>query len=90
MTNQDRIYYGALVKRFEREREGLLNQVTYTEQIIENLKKMLGEDGRNQAAVELGSLGKEKGGHARAAKLSAERRSEIAQEAAKKRWSRSE
>ena len=41
---------------------------------------------KNPAAVALGRLGGKKGGPARAAKLSAERRSEIAQMAAKVRW----
>lgn len=42
------------------------------------------EDGKSRAAVELGR----KGGAARASKLSPERRAEIAQKAAQKRWSR--
>lgn len=41
---------------------------------------------KNQAAVELGRLGGKKGGAARAAKLTPERRSEIAKKAASKRW----
>lgn len=41
---------------------------------------------KNPAAVELGRLGGLKGGKARAAKLSAEKRSEIAKKAAAKRW----
>ena len=41
---------------------------------------------KNPAAVALGRLGGKKGGLARAAKLSAERRSEIAQTAARARW----
>ena len=44
-------------------------------------------EGKNPAAVELGRRGGQKGGKARAAKLSAERRAEIARDAAKKRWS---
>ncbi len=44
----------------------------------------LTDDGKNKAAVELG----QKGGKARAEKLSAERRREIAQKAAKARWAR--
>ena len=40
------------------------------------------EDGKNKAAVELGKMG----GKARAAKLTAEQRSEIAKNAAKARW----
>ncbi len=43
-------------------------------------------EGKNPAAVALGKLGAEKGGKARASKLSPERRAEIAREAAKKRW----
>jgi hypothetical protein len=41
---------------------------------------------KNPAAVELGRLGGLKGGKARAEKLSADRRKEIAQKAAKSRW----
>jgi hypothetical protein len=41
---------------------------------------------KNPAAVALGRLGGLKGGHARAASLSAKKRSEIAQKAAKARW----
>jgi len=43
-------------------------------------------DGKDPLAVELGRRGGLKGGKARAKKLSAERRSEIAREAAKARW----
>jgi len=43
--------------------------------------------GKNPAAVALGKLGGQKGGKARAAKLSPAKRSEIAKKAAKKRWS---
>ena len=42
---------------------------------------------KNAAAVALGGF---KGGHARAAKLTAERRKEIAQRAAKERWAKRE
>ena len=44
------------------------------------------DDGKNPAAVALGRLGGKKGGPARAAKLSAKRRREIAQKAAVTRW----
>lgn len=44
------------------------------------------DEGKNPAAVALGRLGGLKGGKARAAKLTKEQRSEIAQKAAKKRW----
>jgi len=45
-------------------------------------------DGRNAAAVALGRLGGRKGGPARATKLSAEQRSEIARRAAQARWNK--
>jgi hypothetical protein len=45
-------------------------------------------DARNPAAVALGRLGASKGGKARAAKLSAKRRAQIARAAAMKRWER--
>jgi hypothetical protein len=41
---------------------------------------------KNPAAVALGRLGGKKGGKARAAKLSASQRTEIASNAAQKRW----
>lgn len=41
---------------------------------------------KNPAAVALGKLGASKGGKARAAKLSAKRRKEIARKAARTRW----
>lgn len=43
---------------------------------------------KNPAAVALGKLGGVKGGKARAAKLSAKRRAEIAKTAARRRWSK--
>ena len=46
-------------------------------------------DGKNPAAVALGRLGGLKGGKARAAKLSAKRRKEIAKKAAAARWGKS-
>lgn len=44
------------------------------------------EEDKNPAAVALGRLGGLKGGPARAAKLSAKKRKEIATRAAKSRW----
>lgn len=44
------------------------------------------DEGKNPHAVEIGRLGGLKGGKARAKVLTAERRSEIAKRAAKKRW----
>lgn len=46
------------------------------------------QDSRNPAAVALGKLGGAKGGKARAEQLTPERRREIAQKAAKKRWTK--
>ena len=46
------------------------------------------EKPKNPAAVALGKLGGKKGGPARAAKLSAKKRSEIASAAAQARWSK--
>jgi hypothetical protein len=43
---------------------------------------------KNAAAVALGRLGGLKGGNSRAAKLSSEQRSEIAQQAARARWAK--
>lgn len=45
------------------------------------------DEGKNPAAVALGRLGGQKGGKARAAKLTPEQRSEIARRAAQARWS---
>lgn len=45
--------------------------------------------GKNPAAVALGRLGGLKGGPARAKKLSAKQRTEIARKAAKSRWNQS-
>lgn len=44
--------------------------------------------GKNPNAVALGRLGGQKGGKARAAKLTPEQRQEIARKAAKARWER--
>jgi hypothetical protein len=49
-------------------------------------KKAAGKQEKNPAAVALGRLGGLKGGRARAEKLSAKRRSEIASLAAGARW----
>jgi hypothetical protein len=46
------------------------------------------DEGKDPAAVALGRKGGQKGGKARAARLTPQQRSEIAQAAAKVRWSR--
>jgi hypothetical protein len=43
-------------------------------------------EGKNPAAVELGRLGGQKGGKARAKKMTAKQRSEAARKAAQARW----
>jgi len=48
------------------------------------------DDGKDPAAVSLGRRGGLKGGKARAAKLTAEQRSEIARKAAAARWERAD
>jgi len=45
-------------------------------------------EGKNPAAVELGRKGGQKGGKARAAKLTPEQRSEAARKAAQARWAK--
>ena len=55
---------------------------------MRELLQQAAEDGKNPAAVMLGRLGGLKGGKARARKLSAEKRSEIAKKAAQVRWSK--
>ncbi len=54
--------------------------------LLEKPEEPAEPDTRNPAAVALSKLGASKGGKARAAKLSAKRRKEIAKKAAKKRW----
>ena len=49
-------------------------------------KPAQGDSSKNPAAVALGKLGGKKGGPARAAKLSAKKRKEIAKKAAAARW----
>jgi len=53
------------------------------------VKQATSEHVKNPAAFALGRLGGLKGGKARAEKLSAKRRKEIAQKAATKRWNKS-
>ena len=48
------------------------------------IEENIDDDGKNKAAVELGR----KGGKARAEKLTARKRQEIAKKAAQKRWSK--
>jgi len=52
----------------------------------DDVDELFTADGKNKAAMALGRLGGLKGGHARAAKLSADDRSRIARDAARARW----
>lgn len=54
--------------------------------IVDAATSEVREPEKNPAAVELGRRGGLKGGKARAEKLSAEQRSEIARKAARTRW----
>lgn len=65
-----------------------LNQLakSIVDQATDEEAKKSEEPEKNRAAVELGRLGGIKGGAARAKKLTAEERSEIAKKAAKARW----
>jgi hypothetical protein len=55
---------------------------------VEDLAPEALSEGKNPAAIALGKLGANKGGDARAKSLTSERRSEIAKQAAAKRWKR--
>jgi hypothetical protein len=57
------------------------------EELTEEMEQAIAE-GKNPAAVALGRLGGRKGGPARAKKLTAEERREIAKKAARARWSK--
>jgi hypothetical protein len=63
-----------------------LNQITANIAALTMGTKIKEEVAKNPAAVALGRLGGLKGGKARAESLSAAKRKEIAQKAAKTRW----
>lgn len=65
-----------------------LNQIAFrvVQQATGQMPKEEPPPEKNPAAVTLGRLGGLKGGKARAAKLTAEQRKEIAKKAAEKRW----
>ena len=60
--------------------KAIIDQVTSDEVLIEEV------DTRNPHAVQLSKLGASKGGKARAKKLTAKKRKEIARKAARARW----
>ncbi len=62
----------------------IVDKATTDEELLEKAA----QEGKNPAAVLLGRLGGLKGGKARAKKLSPKQRSQIAQKAAKARWSK--
>ena len=87
--------YVAMPKRSRKKKQDLntlanyiVNQAVSKEDAV--FLEQAESEGKNLAAVMLGRLGGLKGGKARAAKLSAEKRSEIAQKAAKIRWANNE
>lgn len=67
-----------------------LAQLTVAIATGQTVDPMLTADGKNPAAVMLGRRGGLKGGAARAEKLTAEQRTEIARLAATARWSRND
>jgi len=78
-------------KRSSRKKQGPkdVNEIAFrVTQEAMGVKPADWKDGKNPAAVALGRLGGMKGGRARAEKLSAEERSEIARRAAVARWSK--
>jgi len=82
------IYNGDMPER-SRKKPSDMNQLAKSivdEATEEELRTKAIAEGKNPAAVMLGRLGGLKGGKARAAKLSAEKRSEIARKAASARW----
>ena len=84
------IYNGNMPER-SRKKPSDANQLAKSivdEVTMEELQAKAIAEGKNPAAVMLGRLGGLKGGKARAAKLSAEKRSDIAKNAAKIRWAK--
>ncbi len=80
--------YDQVVPERSRERPRDLNQLaaSIVGDATDEGKPEPVDDGKDPAAVELGRRGGLKGGKARAAKLSAEQRSDIARRAARARW----
>jgi hypothetical protein len=83
-------WYNMAMQKRSRKKENDLNRLSKSivDQATtdEQLQAKAIEDGKNPAAVVLGRLGGLKGGKARAMKLSAEERKEIARKAAEARW----
>lgn len=82
------MYHEAMQKRSSKKKLdiNLLAKYITDEATGQNKPKKAAKPTKNPAAVYLGRLGGLKGGKARAAKLSPERRKEIAKKAAIERW----
>lgn len=75
-------------KKRPRDPNQLADSIVADATIEEKPKKLHDATGKNPAAVALGRLGGLKGGKARAEKLSAKKRKEIAKRAAQARWTK--
>ena len=75
----------------KKKKEKDIAEIAYqtVQEATQEVKKEIPIKEKNPAAVALGRLGGLKGGPARARILSSKKRKEIAQKAAKKRWSKS-
>jgi hypothetical protein len=75
-------------KRSSKPRQEDMNETSYrvVQEAIAKADPESAANGKNPAAVALGHLGGLKGGKARAERLSAKRRAEIAKRAAQARW----
>lgn len=71
-----------MTKKPKRPRDVVSNAVKVMQIATGEVEETVEDDGKNKAAQELGAMG----GKARAEKMSAKRRSEIAKKAAAKRW----
>jgi hypothetical protein len=81
--------YNVIMLERSRKKPSDLNQLAKSivdEATMDELQAKAIAEGKNPAAVMLGRLGGLKGGKARAAKLSASQRREIAKRAANARW----
>ena len=84
------MYYMDMPKRSSKNTSDInrLAKSIVDEATTEEIQAKAIAEGKNPAAVVLGRLGGLKGGKARAAKLSADQRSDIAKKAAQARWKR--
>jgi len=80
------MYNSDMPKRSSKKDMNLLAKSIVEQATDEQVAEKAIDEGKNPHAVLLGRKGGLKGGKARAASLSAEKRSEIAKKAAKARW----